>query len=225
MTELEWMACDEAHRILAFVRGKASDRKLRLFAVGCCRRIWHLMMDERSRGAVEVAERFADGEASQDEVFGNENVLNGTDMSTFSGSEFFSCNAAYNLVGLEELNYHTNEVRTNAAAAVASAGFAPDLRQEWLEASRIEGVHQSDLLRCILGNPFRPITLDPAWLSSTAKQLAAAIYNDRAFDRLPILADALEDAGCTNQDILNHCRQSGEHCRGCWVVDLLLGKT
>jgi hypothetical protein len=71
------------------------------------------------------------------------------------------------------------------------------------------------------------VTVDPSrltWNSSTVVSLAQSIYTDRTFDRLPILADALEDAGCTNQDILNHCRQPGEHVRGCWVVDLLTGR-
>jgi hypothetical protein len=83
------------------------------------------------------------------------------------------------------------------------------------------------LLRDIFGNPFRTVTLDPAWLAwngGTVRKLAQAVYDDRAFDRLPILADALEDAGCTDGEILAHCRSGGEHVRGCWVVDLLLGK-
>ncbi len=67
--------------------------------------------------------------------------------------------------------------------------------------------------------------LDPAWLTPTVVSLADALYRDRAFDRLPILADALEEAGCTNADVLLHCRQPAEHVRGCWVVDLVLGKT
>jgi hypothetical protein len=83
---------------------------------------------------------------------------------------------------------------------------------------------QPKLVRDIFGNPFRPVTVDSAWLSPTVVSLATRIYDDRAFDRLPILADALEDAGCTNADILNHCRQPGEHVRGCWAVDLVLGK-
>ncbi len=79
-------------------------------------------------------------------------------------------------------------------------------------------------LRCIFPNPFRRIVADPTWLSPTARSIAEAIYRDCAFDRLPILADALEEAGCTNPDILLHCRTPGEHARGCWVVDLVLGK-
>ncbi len=83
---------------------------------------------------------------------------------------------------------------------------------------------QSYLLRDVFGNPFRPVMLRSSWLTSTVKDLSAAIYGDRAFDRLPLLADALEDADCTNADILAHCRGPGPHVRGCWVVDLLLGK-
>ncbi len=87
---------------------------------------------------------------------------------------------------------------------------------------------QSNLLRELFGNPFQPICLNPIWQvwhDGAVVKLAISIYTDRAFDRLPILADALEDAGCDNADILAHCRQPGEHVRGCWVVDLLLGKT
>ncbi|MBL8796949.1 MAG: hypothetical protein JNM56_23815 [Planctomycetia bacterium] len=79
-------------------------------------------------------------------------------------------------------------------------------------------------MRCIFGNPFRRDTVNPAWFTSTVVSLAQAIYDERAFDRLPILADALEDAGCTNADMLKHSREPGEHVRGCWCVDLLLGK-
>ncbi len=78
--------------------------------------------------------------------------------------------------------------------------------------------------RDVTGNPFRPVAVDPAWRTATAVGIAQAIYDDRAFDRLPILADALQDAGCENADILAHCRGDGPHVRGCWVVDLVLGK-
>ncbi|AMV27276.1 hypothetical protein VT84_22935 [Gemmata sp. SH-PL17] len=83
---------------------------------------------------------------------------------------------------------------------------------------------QATLLREILGNPFRPIVVNPSWLTSNVVALATGIYAGKAFDRMPILADALQDAGCDNEDIMNHCRQPGEHVRDCWVVDLLLGK-
>jgi hypothetical protein len=83
---------------------------------------------------------------------------------------------------------------------------------------------QCDLIRDIFGNPFRPVTVESTWRTHNVTALAQGIYDDRAFERMPILADALEDAGCTNADILEHCRRPGEHCRGCWVVDLVLGK-
>ena len=76
----------------------------------------------------------------------------------------------------------------------------------------------------ILGNRIRPVTADSSRFTSTVTSLAESIYQERAFERLPILADALEDTGCNQQDILGHCRAGGEHCRGCWVVDLILGK-
>jgi hypothetical protein len=80
------------------------------------------------------------------------------------------------------------------------------------------------LLRDIFGNPFRPVTGDPFSLTLTVRTLAEGIYADHGFDRLPILADALQDGGCVNADILTHCRGDGPHVRGCWVVDLVLGK-
>jgi hypothetical protein len=90
---------------------------------------------------------------------------------------------------------------------------------------RAKRAEQIPILRDIFGNPFRPVAADPAWHTSTAVGLASAIYAERAFDRLPILADALEDAGCDHPDVLAHCRSHPEHARGCWVVDLILGKS
>jgi hypothetical protein len=86
---------------------------------------------------------------------------------------------------------------------------------------------QADLLREVVGNPFRRVIINSAWLAwndGTVRRIAQTIYDERAFERMSILADALEDAGCDNADILAHCRGDGEHVRGCWVVDLLLGK-
>ena len=97
------------------------------------------------------------------------------------------------------------------------------LLEGWQEQENRQ--RNAELLRDIFGNPVRPVALDPAWLSSDVVALARGIYDERAFDRMPILADALQDAGCTNDDILSHCRGDGPHVRGCWVVDLVLGKT
>jgi hypothetical protein len=80
------------------------------------------------------------------------------------------------------------------------------------------------LLHCVFGNPFRPVTFSPSWRTDTVVSLAAQMYESRDFGAMPILADALQDAGCDSDDILNHCRGDGPHVRGCWVVDLVLGK-
>ena len=87
-----------------------------------------------------------------------------------------------------------------------------------------EEARQIDLLSDIFGNPFRPLSFDPAWRTSTAVALARQINESRDFGAMPILADALQDAGCENEDILGHCRGPGPHVRGCWVVDLILEK-
>lgn len=98
------------------------------------------------------------------------------------------------------------------------------LGKDTLAMNKAEELVQCDFLRDIFGNPYRHIILDPSWLTSTVLSLATGIYAECAYDRMPILADALEDANCTNEDILNHCRGPGPHVRGCFVVDLLLSK-
>ncbi len=94
---------------------------------------------------------------------------------------------------------------------------------EWRVGDRVYPGFAS-LLRDIFGNPFRPVAFDAAWRTSTAVALAQGMYESRDFGAMPILADALQDAGCDSDDILTHCRGDGPHVRGCWVVDLVLGK-
>jgi hypothetical protein len=126
---------------------------------------------------------------------------------------------------------HIDAVLRGIATATAFDNTAslhlPNRRRsaEYRAALRAEHTAQCNLLRCIFGNPFRPVFFSPAWRSETAVALATAIYAERAFDRLPILADALEEAGCDHADSLAHCRGSGPHARGCWVVDEVLGKS
>jgi hypothetical protein len=103
------------------------------------------------------------------------------------------------------------EVAKGLRMVVAESELAPP----WFHAP---------LIIDIIGNPFRPVVLDPTWLTSTVVALAAGIYGEKAFDRMQILADALQDAGCEDSDVLEHCRDGLPHVRGCWVVDLLLGK-
>jgi hypothetical protein len=114
------------------------------------------------------------------------------------------------------------------ALAVKAARGEPLGNGRHLRACKAEYAAQANLIRDLFGNPFRSITIDFVWLAwnnETIPKLAEAIYDERRFADLPILADALEEAGCDNADLLNHCRQPGEHVRGCWVVDRLLGKS
>jgi hypothetical protein len=120
----------------------------------------------------------------------------------------------------------------NAPTYLAACAVSDALTEQPFDAAQIVTRLSSGLclnqhcrlVRDIFGNPFRPVTLDPAWQTGNVRALAQAIYDDRAFERMPILGDALEDAGCDNADVLSHCRQPGEHARGCWVVDLVLAK-
>ena len=109
---------------------------------------------------------------------------------------------------------------------VTLLGYVPDADQHRTYGAIYGEVSQSEanLMRDIFGNPFRPVTLDPRWLSSTVLDLARTIYDERVFERMPILGDALMDSGCDSEEIIKHCQGTGPHVRGCWVVDLILGK-
>jgi len=209
--------------MLAYLRGKATDRQLRLLAAAFCRHVWELITDTRSRRAVEVAEGFADDTESKWQ-------LRTANRESFVAFQEMRYAAGPNRVGMAHL--FAAEAASLAAAqdrpALEIAAGAWALSSWALEPSNRDFQHEpllANLCRDIFS--FRSVAADPAWLAwnnGTVRNLAQAIYTDRAFDRLPILADALEDAGCTNADILAHCRGGGEHVRGCWVVDLILGK-
>jgi hypothetical protein len=215
MTEAEWLSCKDLAWMLRFLEGKASERKLRLFVVACCRRVPRLMRQEVCRQAVEVAERFADGAASRNDL-----------EETY---DFF----------LREIHQSSDWSADRWVRYLASGCVRPDLisrdadivsfaRNYTVVSRQEENRVQVRLLKDIFGNPFHPLSvLDPAllsWNDGTIPKLARAIYEERCFEDLPILGDALEEAGCTNVDILNHCRQHGEHVRGCLALDLILGK-
>ena len=238
MTEQEWLACGDPEPMLEFLRGKepdygvvvfavldpepmleflrgkGSDRKLRLFAAACCRGVWHLIGSAQGRNAVEVAERVADGGVSNKE---RRNVQREANHGLASFALFADVSRAVEMV------------RIHVAISVArpheftfSEGAT---HHEWAADFSIQNPAQSAFLRDIFGNPFRPVVFNPAWRTDTAVSLARQMYEAREFGAMPILADALQDAGCEYTDVLNHCRDSSAtHVRGCWVVDLVLGK-
>jgi hypothetical protein len=233
MTEVEWLKSNDPEGMIAALGRKASKRKRRLFGCACCRRIWPLLTDERSRTAVTVAEGFADGLASGRDLVDAETAAkiaerdadwrpNGWRRTAASASACATSKHAADAV--KAWRYVSWVVEWKRAADRNVTPEDKDFHRILKEAEDEELAEQTPLLRCIFGNPFRPVLVGPSWLTSTVVAIAEGIYADRAFDRLPILADALEDAGCDHADILAHCRGTGPHARGCWVVDLLLGK-
>jgi hypothetical protein len=199
MTEQQWLACQEPRAMLEHLwPGSNLRRKLRLFACALCRQGQHNLDTERGRRAVEIAELFADGNIFKREM---------------------------------------------ASARSAAKGLARVVADDlaWLAATRatawptsMSKSRMSALLREIFGNPHQPLIAEQSWLQwndGCVVKLAQAAYDERILpagtldhSRLAILADALEDAGCTNLEILSHCRQSEDHYRGCWMLDILLEK-
>jgi len=213
MDEHEWLDSTDPSRMRVYLSDKATERKLRLFACACCRQIWNSLCPEDSRRVVEVNELFAD------------NQTNGEDLGRARSKAH---NAAWSARIQNQREGKPTEIvvrRLYFAAFMANTANRLLRDQMPLLSEDAElSVASPSLFRDIFGNPYRPVTLDPRWLSSTVLDLANVIYADRAFERLPVLADALMDAGCDNEAILNHCRSEGPHVRGCWVVDLVLGK-
>jgi hypothetical protein len=251
MTEAEWLACTEPQRMLEFLRDKASDRKLRLFAVACCRAVWSQINDIRSRIAVDVTEQAADGlitpiqlsvtrcdafEAKKERVKSLVEITRNREQHRAEMTEA-ELNATWPLPNSVEAAWTnqaawrlTSDLALEAALDVPSLTASAEVRagnvpvECWHGALIPIKAQQCHLIRDIFGNPFRRVTADTAWLTPNVVTLAQTIYDNRAFDRLPELAAPLEQADCTVADVLDHCRQAGEHVRGCWVIDLLLDK-
>jgi hypothetical protein len=216
MTEDEWLASTDAKALLAFVKGKISERKLRLFTCACGRRKLERLYsrsdprfvavmaryDDRDRRILDVEERYADG-----------------------------------AVSMEALVAVYEEAGNDPTDALDAAYFDPYLDAYYVDAdfvdhcgttpAEVQSV-QCKLLHDIIGNPFQPTLVDPSWGKCTdvpVLKMAQAIYDRRSFGDLWVLAIVLEEAGCTNAQVLHHCREPGPHVRGCWVVDLVLGKS
>jgi hypothetical protein len=217
---ITWTACDSCPEdAIANFRRKGTDRKWRLFAVACCRRVEHLLSDKRFRHAIDVAEKHADGAVTDsallkawkaaDKAFDELAATRGLKKS----SPRRCAAAAANWCALS----------TDGKVAELSCHAAFQARHT-AKKPHGEAYEQAYLLRDVFGGKKPAVKLDPAWLTSTVIALAKGIYEERAFDRMPILADALQDADCDNKRILNHCRNAKQvHVRGCWVVDLILG--
>ncbi len=254
MTKSQWLVCDDPAPMLEALGQRMSQRKLRLFACACCRRVADLFPDDQWLAAVEVAERFADGLAPESEldavdtksrasVGAARNLAVAADKAHSRKRTPATANrraitgAAYSAVlgawALPQPVFSALEVAANTSAALGGRAAADALRTGVTDraahaveevAVEDESAAQADLLRDLFTDQFRFVVPDHAWFTSDVMALAGAIYDRHAFDQLPILADALQDAGCDNDDVLNHCRANAAHVRGCWIVDMVLGK-
>jgi hypothetical protein len=223
---------------------KFSDRKFRLLACGCCR-LSERIFNPAQFQALEAADLFVEGQLGPDDF----KVV----TKEFGGHcvEFWDAlhddqlpdrkAVAGHLISCACLHPRDQPYPSDCAIeATFGASFLPPSEVRMFRSSEpepsafgglyyptvfeIRSVPVSELIRDIFGNPFRPVAFDPRWRTADAVGLARGINEDRAFDRLPLLADALMDAGCADEQVLGHCRSDGPHVRGCWVVDLVLGK-
>ncbi len=209
MTEAEWLACADPKPMLESLRGKVSDRKLRLFAVACCRRGRSILRSRTTREALEALEAYADDLITRKVMKERRDIWYGRFDYPFP------IGGTWNSALAQATIMHTKVWACEAAAEAARASPKPEK----------ERAVQAQLVRELLGNPFRPITFSPSWRTDTAFAIAAQMYESRDFSAMSILADALQDAGCENADVLDHCRDPhATHVRGCCVVDLVLGK-
>jgi hypothetical protein len=240
MTEAKWLACSDPQAMLDHLETHdlQSDRKQRLHDCACVRRIWHLLQDASGRRAVETAEAFADGLATLEELREAQGVvLAAADAIPLAYSSSDPPDhrvrfAAYTVLcaaagAAWEFRSGAKDPLGRAADAIARealTGTGPSERRIEKKKRADERAKQAALVRDIFGNPFRLVAVRPEWPTPAVINLSRVIYDDRAFDHLPMLADALEDAGCDEPNILDHCRQPGDHVRGCWVVDVVLGR-
>jgi hypothetical protein len=224
MTEDEWLECNNLRSLLSIFYDKGTQRKKWLFALACCRPIWHLLPDI-CREIVVAVERFVEKEARPADLVA---LLDGFDPDRVALGNLPGGNQAAQAIGQlvsqwrwrsvsDDNRYMVDGVCRSSAEALAKS-------IPWAMARS----SQAELLKDITGNPFHPpLLLLPdvvAWNDRTVPKIAAGIYAEYAFERMPILHDALLDAGCTDEALLSHCRTPEGHVRGCWALDLILGK-
>ena len=222
MTEREWRRARHAHELWSAPVAR-NPRRRRLGACACARRVLPLLNDAPAAVAlVEVAERYADDRDAPTNWTAVVAARTGM-QQLFAALEDIKTSTV-------RRRYALNAVR--AVSAVDARGMAVVF--QWAHMARrgrplargvTEPAAQHAIIRDIFGNPFRPIAFSPAWRTDTAVSLARTMYESREFGAMPILADALQDAGCDNADLLDHCRDARQtHVRGCWATDLVLGK-
>jgi hypothetical protein len=217
MTDSQWLRGHDMLGMLRHANGCAGNRKLRLFACACCRRFFHLLPSDEARHALACAEGAADGTVKFAEMAAARRAF--AVLRPRTAREWASNSASF------------AATRSAKEAALAAYSTSAEVVRALGQPYEAHEPYYADLLRDIVGNPFRPRALAAAWRTATVTALARAAYEERLLPegslgpaRLAVLADALEEAGCTDGELLAHLRGSGPHVRGCWVLDLILPK-
>jgi hypothetical protein len=235
-----WLTSTQPQQLLAILHRRPRSqersvrgRKFQFFALACARMVSPVYTRGAFVTALEIAERYLMGWEEAENL--NRALQEAMMARDEAEHEHQTGPQQGGADGFPVL--HAAAVAARVAFHAAAHGWHPSLiskvRDALAFAGHIRGpddlarylAELADPLRDIFGNPFRPLTFDAAWLTSTAVSLARGMYESRDFGAMPILADALQDAGCDSEDVLNHCRAPGPHVRGCWVVDLVLGKS
>jgi hypothetical protein len=236
MTESEWLTCIDPGKLIDEIAQQASERKLQLFACACCRSIWHLLPDDCCRRAVELAESHADGQCTEAVLLAAARAIyaaysdwwHDTDQDRGEDADEATCAASYAAAAAYAAycaaGGESGDADQRAVLAAMGAADATDITS----SSDEEKQRQAALVRDVFANPFHSppnITQSVlAWGDGVVLELARCAYDRRDFTCLPLLADTLAKSGCTDDGILDHCRQARQHVRGCWVIDLLLRK-
>ncbi len=220
MNAARWESTTEPGRMvdrLATLPAPVGERKQRLLMCALARHLWDILPAE-GRHAVEVAERLADGACDEAERAAAYEAAGGALSAVYVQADCIPAKALEN----GPLDYFVSD----AVVSVTMVGDAESgliLAMPDAQADAEEAVVCA-LIRDVLGNPFAPVAFDPGWRTEAVAVLARGMYESRDFRPMPVLADALDDAGCADPFVLAHCRGAGPHVRGCWVVDLALGK-
>ncbi len=225
MTNREWRDTDDPKPLLELVR-KRRDRKMRLAAVAACQLFFDSLTDERSRCALHTAERFADDKATEEQ---REEAWTNADAAYHEITDAVHAAVMSTGASFED----TDELGASTAAWAVCNAISRQPDETFFVLSNFDGYEFfiADIIRDVFG-PVTGVRFDPTWLTADVTALANSIYEGKAFAGMSILADALEEAGCTDMTILEHCRFQDPrhgglmlpHVRGCWVLDLVLGR-
>jgi hypothetical protein len=211
MTAEEWDHCGDAQAMLRELYGRVGERKLRLLTAILFRSLEDHFTDSRHHRAIELLGRRAEGNVSQAEIRQLvAEMRHALPLDDYAAAIPYSGRSHYLALML---------LREFCSLSIAHHALSAAAEVDQSISQRIP------LLRCLFSNPFRPIVVDPGWLSFDVVTLTQLIDQTQSFEQMAILSDALLDAGCDDSAILAHCRCNEPHTRGCWVIDLLLGKT